>query len=262
MTTTIDLARWGSQILAGTSLAPSLLRRWLQPASDTSNRANAVGRPWEIFHAPISSGIGTLIIDAFTKNGMGIPHYSSYFGLTPDLDVGFAILAHDTVVQTPDLNVHVDILAETIGKMSSAAAQEMGKGFAGTYSASGGHAVLTVTDGLGIVVESLVLDGIDVLADVAGKMKLSNAENLDMRIYPTNEVAMKEDRGQMRQFLAVYQDKTALVDAGTPTCITWQGVGELGIQVAKRVTFEVGDNGIATHVWVDTVPDAILLRDA
>jgi hypothetical protein len=206
--------------------------------------------------------MGTLIIDAFTKNGMGIPHYASYFGMTPDLDVGFAILAHDTVLRTPDLNVHVDILAETIGKLAGLAAREMGNGFAGTYSAGGGHAVLNITDGLGIVVERLILDGVDVLADVAGKMGLAKAEDLDMRIYPTNVVATTGERSQMRQFLAVYQDKTALVDAGTPTCITWQGVGELGSQVVKRVTFEVGESGTATRVLFDTVPEAELLRGA
>ncbi|KAI9698902.1 MAG: hypothetical protein M1820_007323 [Bogoriella megaspora] len=265
LTTTTDLGRWGAQLLAGTSLPPALLRRWLQPASDTSNRANAVGRPWEIFHKPVESGAGTLVIDAFTKNGMGIQHYASYFGLTPDLGVAFAILAHDTEGDTPDLNVHADILAEAIGDLADVAARQMAGG--------SDRAVLNVTDGLGIVVEELVVDGADVLADIAGKMGLAKAEDLDMRLYPTNMLATKGKGQQVRQFLAVYQDKTALVDAvyqdktalvdaGTPTCITWQGVGELGNRAVERVMFEVGDDRIATRMWVDTVPGTVLSKEA
>lgn len=95
------------------------------------------------------------------------------------MGTSFAILSHDTEVRTPDLNVHVDILAEAMGKL---AAREMAERFAGVYNACGDRAELNMTDGLGIVVEGLVLDGVDVLADVAGKMRLAQAEDLDMRL--------------------------------------------------------------------------------
>lgn len=74
-------------------------------------------------------------------------------------------------------------------------------------------------------------------------------------------LATTGEGGQVRQFLAVYQDKAALVDAGTPTCVTWQGVGEPGSQVVEGVMFEVGDDRVATRMWVDTVPEVVLSRE-
>ena len=46
------------------------------------------------------------------------------------------------------------------------------------------------------------------------------AKDLDFRIYPTNVKTESQ-----HQFVAVFQDRSALIDMGTPTCITWQEVG-------------------------------------
>ncbi|KAK7409300.1 hypothetical protein QQX98_008540 [Neonectria punicea] len=215
-----DLARAGHSMLSSTLLAPAVTRRWLHPNTDTSNLRNGVGRPWEVYRAG-STAISP-VIDALTKSG-AIGKYASYFGLVPDFGAGFAILAHDSTVKDRklDLNVYADIASESIGYFQAIAAKEMALRYAGSYKGShGAVAALNITDNSpGLEVQKLVIDKTDVKAEVAKKLDIKVAD-LDFRIYPTNV----QDETK-HQFIAVFQDRSAPVDKGTPTCITWQEVG-------------------------------------
>ncbi|KAK8083969.1 hypothetical protein PG996_002750 [Apiospora saccharicola] len=93
ISTVADLARAGNAMLGSHLLPPAVNRRWLHHSVDTSNLRKGVGRPWEINRAG-GSAISP-IVDVWTKSGSLGSHYASYFGLAPDFDVGFAILAHD-----------------------------------------------------------------------------------------------------------------------------------------------------------------------
>lgn len=110
VSTISDLATLGHAMLASDILPAAITRRWMKPFSSTLNLRNSVGRPWEIYH------YGDLatdpVIDIYTKTGT-VGRYSSYFGLVPSHDVGFAILAVDQGSDAPDLNAYADI---TIGK--------------------------------------------------------------------------------------------------------------------------------------------------
>ena len=107
LTSTIfDLAKLGRSILTSAILPPATTRRWLRPFASTSNLRNAVGRPWEIYH--YSASPTDAIIDVYMKSGT-VGKYSSYFGLVPSYDVGFAILAVDSASEAPDLNAYADI---------------------------------------------------------------------------------------------------------------------------------------------------------
>ncbi|KAJ4327411.1 hypothetical protein N0V84_002182 [Fusarium piperis] len=215
-----DLARAGHSILSSTLLSPATTRRWLHPNMDTSNLRNGVGRPWEVYRAG-STAISP-VLDVMTKSGT-IGQYASYFGLTPDFNAGFAILAHDSTVEDRklDLNVYADIVSESLGYMQAFAAKELALRYAGTYkAANGGVAVLNITEnGPGLEVQSLTINKADVKAEMAKKLGIKVAD-LDFRIYPTNV----QDETK-HQFVAVFQDRSAPIDMGTPTCITWQEVG-------------------------------------
>jgi CubicO group peptidase (beta-lactamase class C family) len=107
LTSTIsDLAKLGRSILTSTILPPAITRRWLKPFTSTSNLRNAVGRPWEIYHYGATPT--DPITDVYTKSGT-VGKYSSYFGLVPSYDVGFAILAVEGGEEAPDLNAYADI---------------------------------------------------------------------------------------------------------------------------------------------------------
>ncbi|RBR25676.1 uncharacterized protein FIESC28_01639 [Fusarium coffeatum] len=213
-----DLARAGHSMLASDILSPAITRRWLKSHADTSNLRNGVGRPWEVYRA--GNNIRP-IIDALTKAGT-IGKYASYFGLTTDFNAGFAILAHDSTVEERklDLNVHADIVSEVLGYLPRIAAAETEVRYAGEFEGEKSQASFNTTgNGYGLVVEKLVIDGVNVKDRTAQKLGIE-AKDLDFRIYPTNVKTESQ-----HQFVAVFQDRSALIDMGTPTCITWQEVG-------------------------------------
>jgi CubicO group peptidase (beta-lactamase class C family) len=115
VSTISDLAKLGRSILTSAVLPPATTRRWLKPFASTSNLRNAVGRPWEIYH--YSAAPTDAITDVYTKSG-AVGKYSSYFGLVPSYDVGFAILAVDSGREAPDLNAYGDITLGALHTLS------------------------------------------------------------------------------------------------------------------------------------------------
>lgn len=85
------------------------------------------------------------------------------------------------------------------------------------------------------------VNGTDWLAQIAQGAAVDPASDLDFRLYPTDLEA-----GGKRAFRAVVQDKDALVDAGTPTCISWQQTVDVfqreGLPLDEFV-LEMGDGG-------------------
>lgn len=69
----------------------------------------------------------------------------------------------------------------------------------------------------GLAIIQLKVNGTDWLAQIAKGAGIDPASDLDFRLYPTGL-----ETGRKRAFRAVFQDRDALVDAGTPTCISWQ----------------------------------------
>ncbi|QPC70498.1 hypothetical protein HYE68_001250 [Fusarium pseudograminearum] len=227
-----DLARAGHSMLASDLLTPAVSRRWLKSHADTSNLRNGVGRPWEVYRA--GQNIRP-IMDALTKAG-SIGKYASYFGLTTDFNAGFAILAHDSTVEDRklDLNVHADIVSEVIGYLSQFAAAETKARYAGQFKGEYSMASFNTTDdGHGLVVQKLVIDGVNVKERTAQKLGIKSSD-LDFRVYPTN---VKDETNH--QFVAVFQDRSALIDQGTPTCITWQEIGA-DVEIFVRFNMEAG----------------------
>ncbi|GJC84742.1 beta-lactamase-like protein sdnR [Colletotrichum liriopes] len=241
VSTTSDLARAGHAMLSSRLITPAATRRWLQPIAGTSNLRNAVGRPWEIYHA--GQQANSSILDVFTKTGL-IGHYASYFGLAPDFNAGFAILAHDTEApRGPDLNVYADVVSLAIVQLQKLAAAEMASRYVGTFDGPAGTATFSISsDGPGLLVSNLTKGEVDLRAEIAAAAGIM-LKDFDFRLYPSNVATETQ-----HQFVAVFQDKSAPVDMGTPTCITWQDVGALGPGVDIRVVFDMDKSGQATDV--------------
>lgn len=244
-------------MLSSRLLPPGVTRRWLHPVADTSNLRNGVGRPWELYRA--GDAIKP-IVDVFTKSGaLGLP-YASYFGLAPDLGVGFAILAHDSSssAATPlDLNVYADVVSDALPSLLELAAAAMVERFVGTYVGGGDNNQSVVAFnqsdyGPGLSVVAARVGGVDLRAEVARLMAVET-EDLDFRLYPTNVVGASS-----HQFVAVFQDMSAPADAGTPTCITYQDVGSLGQGTPDRFTFEIGEDGSATGLRIQDTQGRLL----
>ncbi|KAK0716062.1 beta-lactamase/transpeptidase-like protein [Lasiosphaeris hirsuta] len=247
LSSTSNLALLGASILSSVLLPAAVTRRWLHPVAATSNLRNGVGRPWEIYHA--GGAAIAPVVDIFLKAGE-VGSYSSYFGLSPDVGGGFAILAYDESGRAADLNLHADVIADGLGDLLALAAKEAVGRYAGTYGAGGDVVEFRAAkDGPGFAVARLVVGGKDVRAEMAGAAGFK-VEDLDLKVYPAMKYQGKE-KGETHQFVAVVQDTSALVDAGTPTCITWSTVGaSLGPGGVDRVLFELDGSGIAASVRI------------
>lgn len=239
-----DLSLAGHSILSSSLASTAITRRWLHDSVDTSNLRNGVGRPWEVYRS--GSSPTSPVLDVMAKTGW-LGQYASYFGLAPDFNVGFAILAHDSTVDDRklDLNVIADVVSQSLGHLQQTAAQETALRFGGSYrDGNDSVAVLNTTDnGPGLAVQKLRINGVDLRARTASKLGMQTAD-LDFRLYPTNV-----EEHSRHQFVAVFQDQSALIDAGTPTCITWQDVGAVA-GVEYRFVFELIENGMAGSLQI------------
>ncbi|KAF2736427.1 beta-lactamase/transpeptidase-like protein [Polyplosphaeria fusca] len=252
-----DISTALRSILRSTNLPPAVTRRWLKPLSYTSNRANAVGRPWEIFsltETPISP-----VIPVFQVRG-NVGYYTSHIGLVPDYNVGFVIMAADSA-RNPDLNAHADIISvQMIPALEKNAVAQASNVFAGTYT-SRSDMSLTIAQAEdsspGLSVSRLVEGGRDLRA-VYAKLAGVEPDNLSFRLYPTDLVEGSA-QGKKMVFRASFQDVTALADAGTPTCETWRYIDEfqVGGEPLDRFVFEVNASG-AVQVEVAAFGETML----
>jgi len=176
----------------------------------------------------------------------------SYFGLSPDYNIGFVILAVDSV-RAPDLNAYADVALGALLNIDQLARAQATADLAGTYASeiSGGNSTIVLEptgSDPGLAITSLVVNSTDWLSEIA---KLSHVEPqfLDLRLYPTNLESALGNRTQ-QALRAVIQDKSALVDAGTPTCISWMTVDEVvkdGFALDEFI-FELDGNGKAMAI--------------
>lgn len=217
--------------------------------------------PFDIYFPTLHGDRTAPIIPIFTKYGVhGL--YSPYFGLVPDYGVGFVILSADTE-KAADLNAYVDLVSEhLIGALERTAAEQAAERYLGNYtgnSVGGGLTSLAIdVDGLGGLslthwtADNGTKDVHAAYAEMAG----IPAATLDFRLYPTNlkdTVTTGSGNATRLAFRAVFQDVDAPVDAGTPTCVTWEdGVDKL---VWNRIAldefvFELDTEGGAVGVSV------------
>jgi CubicO group peptidase (beta-lactamase class C family) len=251
-----DVATVLRSILASDLLAPQVTRRWLKPVAHTSNRANSIGRPWEIYSLTVD-GPSPIIPIYQARGNIGL--YSSHVALVPDYNVGFAILAADSEANA-DLNAYADLLAVTlIPALEKNAIAQANRVFAGTYTytgVNGSTATLTIAPsrdskpGLALTHFTSSRHG-DIRALYAQLNEIAPENNLSVRIYPTG-LNDQSTRGERVVFRAVFQDMAALADAGTLTCDMWRYVDGwqiYGVGIDEFV-FEVGNEEEAISVEV------------
>lgn len=255
-----DISLAGSTILRSDLLPRVITNRWLKPISSTSNIANIVGRPWTIFSNRLYRNAGP-VIDIYTQVG-SIGQYSSYLGLAPDFGVGFAILAADASAETgPDLNAYADAIgAALVPALVKTSLEQATLAYAGEYlrgdnslGRANAHVKIEVPTEMpqlgGLALTEFSLSEKDAFQGIAEAYGIEK-EKLSVRLYPTD---LRTDLGDGRYkvaFRAVVEDMGASADAGTPTCISWQGVGARtrGNVVLDRVEFVIDRKGSALSV--------------
>ncbi|KAF7588571.1 hypothetical protein BBP40_005490 [Aspergillus hancockii] len=249
--TITNLSTAGKAILNSTLLPKPQTNRWLKPASHTSNPKNSLSYPWIIYSS--GSYPNTSMVDIYTYYS-SVGQYSSYIGLVPDYNVGFTILAADSV-SAPDLNVHADIIGEEIlPAVMKMAVTQAGANFGGDYVVSGVNSSIVISvDSLpGMFVKRFVSDGTDLRVTLGALTGISDPEALSIRLYPTGLVERSEGGGSRVAFRAIYQDMNELAEAGTPTCVSWLDVDKLKWQgrALDLFVFEVNARGKAVGIEI------------
>ncbi|KAF2713252.1 beta-lactamase/transpeptidase-like protein [Pleomassaria siparia CBS 279.74] len=224
-------------VLSSQMLPKAVTQRWLKPVSLTSNSVNSVGRPWEIYS--LTTGGPSPVIPIYQVRG-NIDLYSSHIGLVPDYNVGFVILAADSETN-PDLNAFADVISiAMIPALEQNAIVQASTAFAGTYTSTSSksnstnetttliiNSAIDSTPGLSLT--TLTTGTTDIRALYA-KLNGIEPKDLSFRLYPTDLVSKNKNEGTKKLAMrAVFQDLTAVGDAGTPTCDTWRGVDAVQI---------------------------------
>ncbi|KAL6252772.1 hypothetical protein RBB50_000491 [Rhinocladiella similis] len=182
-TSTKYLKTWGQAILSHKLLPGFVTRRWMKPTTFTSQWEAAVGAPWEIYRYTIPADAiinASRIVDTYTKSG-DIGVYSTAFGLVPDYNLGFTVLAagdHPNSQVAPVRGTIVDIFY----KAAEAAAKEQARrAFTGTFRSTDRNSSITlaVDGGAGVKVQQWTSNGTDFLT----QEYLANYH--DFRLFPT-----------------------------------------------------------------------------
>jgi hypothetical protein len=164
-----DLSKLGQSILSSTLLPKSTTRSWLKPTTHSNTLHGAVGKAWEIIRVdlPISSGTSaTRVVDLYSKAG-GIGAYGALLMLSPDHDIGFAVLSAGPVPGFPgQVPVLAELVLDTWLPAAEAAAREEAQAkFIGKYVGPKNSSVTLSLqpDRPGMVLSSWMLNGVDLL---------------------------------------------------------------------------------------------------
>ncbi|KAL2268950.1 hypothetical protein VTJ83DRAFT_3796 [Remersonia thermophila] len=131
-TSASDMSAFGRAILRSTLIKPAMTRRWLKPASFSSDPRAAVGMPWGIRRVQLEKNGTYQFVHTFNKLG-SIGSYSAMLALIPELDLGFSILAAGVVPAGLPTGI-AEALSETyISTMTWIARSQATATYAGRY---------------------------------------------------------------------------------------------------------------------------------
>ncbi|KAM5429679.1 hypothetical protein McanCB21832_007471 [Microsporum canis] len=158
---TKDMRPIGKAILSSTLLSPAQTRRWMKPQTFAANDAMLVGRPWEIYKAPLPEKS----VWMYTKGG-DIGLYSAQIVLLPDYGIGFNFLGAGDKPNALNAVVTDIVAAITVPASEQAAKEEAARVYAGTYMRPGSNDtfVLTVDASPGLLISRFLINGTDVVA--------------------------------------------------------------------------------------------------
>jgi hypothetical protein len=231
---TIDMSKHLWHTLNHTQISSTTLRRWLKPVTFLPDLRAGVGAPWEITRMSGWSKLHN--IDLYRKEGE-IGYYSSLYALVPDFHLGYA-LNMASVNEIIPRDIESMILDTLIPAAYAISKEQAAKNFAGTYTARGINStiVLAVDDEIGILVQTFVSNGIDILGNTPKKLP---------RAYPMNLVLPSKNNTSRTAFRVVLQAPISGV------CISWMlaDYGRYAGRPLDELVFETGPDGVATKLY-------------
>lgn len=191
----------------------------------------SVGAPWEIFRLSGLSTSSWHTVDAYTKAG-GIGSYTAQYGILPDSDVGYSILAAhpDGDGSNAGLLEQTILLPVLTKAVYGIARNQALANFGGRYTSPATKSSLTldVDAGPGLVITEFIYNGTNIISVLAA-LGLAGGPP---RVYPSN----LEDKSKNRVAFRLVPQPTA------GACYSWSSVDSLryGLQPLDELVFELG----------------------
>ena len=177
--------------------------------------------------------------------------------------VGFVILSADTV-RPADLNTHADYMEVVLEAIIKSSMKQSAQNFGAAYAASDLASSITVKydEHPGLFIESFISNSTNFRETLAGLTRVVNATNLSIRLYPS-QLVQQHGFESKHAFRTVFQDKTELAEAGTPTCVSWLNLDKLQFagHGLDEFIFTLNSKGEAISIEVPAL-EAILERKA
>ncbi|KAH7075050.1 beta-lactamase/transpeptidase-like protein [Paraphoma chrysanthemicola] len=236
-----DLSAIGRSMLNSTLLSSNTTRGWLKPVTFTSSLTGAVGRPWEIFRAPIGPTSNNRVIDVYTKGG-SLPSFETMLAVIPDFNVGFTILIStaENSGPNPAAELILDIILPVLDEVGR---QNANATISGTYTATGSlNSSVTISsspNNPGLSLDRWISNGTDMLMEL-------DPSAAGMRLYPSNV-----DAGNSS--LSAWKAEVNKKNTGPyGTCTGWFNIGrpEYGRYSLDDWVFTLASNGKAESLAI------------
>lgn len=246
-----DISELGRSILRSDILPPVVTRRWLKPASMSSELIAGVGYPWGVRRIVVPYANGKRTIDAYNKAGR-IGYYASLLVLLPDYDAGFSILiAGPSIPGNTNFNLADIVGAQIVPALEAAAREQADARYAGEYLSSSQNSSLRLTtqvDRPGLGIENWVSNGTDMQTIAVVLAAGYSPVQPSIRLYPTGLETVREDGSRRVAFKAVFEDvslPSRTDDMFSTDCGSWVSLTGVtyGTYALDQFVFEIGNGG-------------------
>ncbi|KAI0176545.1 beta-lactamase/transpeptidase-like protein [Hypoxylon sp. FL1284] len=261
-TSASDLSRLGRAILKSTLLPPAMTRRWLKPATFSSDPKSSVGMPWGVRRLPMSNATEAMYQFATTFNKAGsLGKYSVYMAIIPDFDIGFSILAAGDVPPSLATNI-ADTLSNTyLPTMVNISKTQANETYVGTYtnpdSAINSSLSIGVDDQLGLSLTSWISNNTNLMwYSVALSQNITqdywDKVRPSVRLFPTGLWDATSDGGKRVAFKGIFEDVSQpnVSEPFSTDCSTWVNVAGImyGSRPLDQFIFNINAEGEVTSV--------------
>ncbi|KAH8905807.1 beta-lactamase/transpeptidase-like protein [Coniochaeta sp. PMI_546] len=251
-----DISALGRSILKSALLRPAQTRRWLKPASLTSEPVAGVGYPWGVRRIILPETNGKRTVDAYNKAGR-VGYYGSLLNLLPDYDVGFSILIGGPSIPG-NMNFNLaDIIGEQLLPALEAAAREQADAtYAGFYYDKAANSTMRITtqsDRPGLGIDQWMSNGTDMAYVAVALQGQYTPVQPTIRLYPTGLETTRADGSKRVAFKATFEDLQALsrpnsmfsTDCGSWVSLTAVTYGSMPLD---QFAFEIDAKGKVVSV--------------
>lgn len=252
-----DMSALGRGILGSTLLRPAQTRRWLKPASLTSEPVAGVGYPWGVRRIQLAQTTnGKRTIDAYNKAGR-VGYYGSLLNLLPDYDVGFSILIGGPAIPgNMNFNLADIVGGQLLPALEDAARETADAMYAGFYYNVDANSTMTIStqvDRPGLGIDNWMSNGTDMAYVAVALQGQYTPVKPTIRLYPTGLETRNADGSRRVAFKATYEDLQAPARPGSmfsTDCGSWVGFTAVtyGSQPLDQIVFNVDASGKVSSV--------------